>query len=203
MALRTLAAVTALCALSPAAAVASARPNFPRHVSGTISGTATQKASGNTVKSNWTISGARFRLAHVHYVEATWTGFYEVSGGTVTFEQSEIGNCGYSIKQTFALKGSLPSAKTTTPLFLERTMLGQDKYDGMLDPTKKWNVVESCSFPDQDPEIRQRAVAVPNLFNTGEKHGKIGRAMSGKFVYRDDAPYNSTTTTYKWSLRPR
>ena len=54
---------------------------------------------------------------------------------------------------------------------------------------------------DQDAEVRDRTVNVPDLFSTGEKSSKIGRAMTGKFVYRDDAPSFDSTTTYKWTLR--
>jgi hypothetical protein len=40
-----------------------------------------------------------------------------------------------------------------------------------------------------------------NLFDTGSKSGKIGRAMKGRYVYKDD--YLNSTKTFVWSLKPR
>ena len=82
MAFRTLAALLASLALIPAAvAEASAKPKFPRTVSGTISGSSSS-TRGNTVKETWMIKGVRFKLEHVRFVENTWTGFYKVTAGT-------------------------------------------------------------------------------------------------------------------------
>src|SRR5690349_8456263 len=122
MALRTLAALAALCALAPATAGASARPNFPERVAGTITGSSVLKTEGNTVKTTWTVSGARFKLVHVRSVEGSWTGFYSVTAGSVAFKQVETGVCGYTLEQKFALKSSLPKSKVSTPLALTRSL---------------------------------------------------------------------------------
>src|SRR3954471_6832752 len=100
MPLRTAAAGLALFALISAIASASTKPKFPRAVSGTISGSSTT-TRGNMVAESWTIKGARFKLEHVRFVENTWTGFYRVAAGTVTFSETETGSCGYSVQKTF------------------------------------------------------------------------------------------------------
>jgi hypothetical protein len=71
MAPRTVAAALASLALIPAAADASTRPNFPRTVSGTISGSSTAKKDGVTRKASWTVKGVRLKLVHVRFVENT------------------------------------------------------------------------------------------------------------------------------------
>src|SRR6476469_5644990 len=107
MAFRTLAALLVALALIPAAAEGSTKPRFPRTVSGTISGSSSS-TRGKTVRETWTINGVRFKLEHVRFVENTWTGFYKVAGGTVTFSESETGSCSYSVDRTFALRPAMP-----------------------------------------------------------------------------------------------
>ena len=197
---RTVAAVLACCALAPAAQ-ASSRPNFPKVVTGTVSGSYVSKKDGLTDKATWTIKGLRLKLVHVRFVENTWTGFYDVTAGTVTFTDNQTGSCSYSLNQTFALKPVLPSRKLTTPFSMTRNMLGKDSYGADMRPTKRWNVTETCSYEGSEPTTQTRKVTTGNLLDTGTTRFRIGRAMKGRYSYADD--YEHSTTVFKWSLKPR
>jgi hypothetical protein len=201
MALRALAAALASLTLVPAAAQGSTRPHFPKTVAGTISGAYLAKTDGSTYKASWSIAGARFKLVHIRSVEGSWTGFYVVTAGSVTYSESKSGPCSYELSEKFALKPAMPSSRVSTPLALTRSLTGHDTYGGMIQPKKHWTVTETCTFPDQEPSTDQVRIDARNLFDTGSKSGKIGRAMKGRFVYKDD--FNNSTKAYRWSLRPR
>ena len=151
------------------------------------------------IKTTWKVSKARFKLEHVRSVEGSWTGFYKVTGGSVHYTETETGNCTYEIDSTFPLLKTMPKNRISTPLALTRSLTGHDTYDGDVDPTKKWTIFESCTENDE-PLAQERTVNVPDLFSTGEKSGRIGRAMKGKFTYKDEAPSFKRTSTYSWSL---
>jgi hypothetical protein len=138
---------------------------------------------------------------HVRFVENTWTRFYNVSGGTVSFSESESGPCTYSVSETFALKSSMPSSRITTPFSMTRNMSGKDSYGADIRPTKRWNATETCTYPDSEPTTQTRKVTTDNLLDTGSKRFKIGGAMTGRYSYFDD--YLNATTVWKWSLKPR
>jgi hypothetical protein len=201
MAPRTVAAALASLALIPAAD-ASTRPNFPRTVSGTISGSHVAKRAGQMNKESWTIKGVRFTLVHVRFVENTWTGFYKVTAGTVTFSETQSGPCSYSLDKTFALKPAMPKRAVSTPFFLNRSMLGKDSYGGNIVPAIHWNVTETCTYPDGgEPTTQTMRVEPGNLFDSSSPSSfRIGKAMKGRYSYKD-GEYG--TTTYTWSLRPR
>jgi hypothetical protein len=204
MALRTVAAALASLALIPAVAEASTKPKFPRTVTGTISGTHLAKQPGDPQVFNqkWTIKGVRFTLEHVRFVENTWTGFYKVTAGTVTFSETESGPCTYSLEKTFALRPAMPKRPISTPFFLERDMLGRDSYGGNVSPTIHWTTTETCTDPDGG-EPRTDAVRVDpdNLFDSRSPRSfRIGRAMKGTYKYRDGEYGN---LSYSWSLKPR
>jgi hypothetical protein len=198
---RTLAIALACLAVVPAAAQASSRPNFPRTVTGTLGGSYSATEGETTHKASWTVKNVRFKLVHVRFVENTWTGYYNVSAGTVTYSQSETGPCSYSLQETFALKPAMPKNNPSTPFYMTRNMLGRDYYDGIVDPAKRWNVTETCNYPDQDQYTNTVKLEVGNLFDSGEKHFKIGKAMKGRYSYKDD--YLHATRTWTWSLKPR
>lgn len=201
MAVRTLALAVASLTLVPAAAQAASRPNFPRTVSGTISGSYVAKEGQTTYKASWSITGVRFKLVHVRSAEGSWTGFYNVTAGTVTYTESETGPCSYSVSDKFALKPAMPRPNPSTPLALTRSLLSRETYGGTIQPDKRWTVTETCAYPDQDPDTNEIKLEARNLFDTGGKNGKIGRAMKGRFVYEDD--FAHSTKTFKWSLTPR
>jgi hypothetical protein len=196
---RTVAVALASLALIPAVADASAKPKFPRTVSGTISGSSSS-TRGNTVKETWTIKGVRFKLEHVRFVENTWTGFYKVTAGTVTFFETETGACSYSLNKTFALRPAMPGRAISTPFYLERNMLGKDSYGGNIVPNVHWNVTESCPQEGGEPITQTMRVEPGNLFDSDSPASfRIGRAMKGSYKYKDD--YGATS--FKWSLKPR
>ena len=199
MAFRTLVALAVLCALPVAGAGASARPNFPSNVSGTISGKSVSKFSGNTVTTTWTIKKARFKLIHVRSVEGSWNGFYKVTGGEVAYKEVETGSCAYTLDSSFSLVKYMPKSRTTTPLALTRSLTGHDTYDGDITPTRRWTIIEQCQ-EGEDTVAQQKTIKVGDLFSTGEKSGTIGRAMKGRYTYVDDAPYGKSTDTFTWSL---
>jgi hypothetical protein len=203
MAPRTVAAVLACCAFIPSVAQASSRPNFPKTVSGTISGSYTGKRDGQTNNESWTIKSVRFRLEHVRFVENTWTGFYRVTGGTVTFSETESGPCTYSLQKTFALKPAMPKRAISTPFFLTRNMLGRDSYGGNIVPAVHWNATETCTYPDGgEPTTDTKRIEPGNLFDSRSPSSfRIGKSMKGTYKYFDD--YLKATTVFKWSLKPR
>jgi hypothetical protein len=202
MALRTVAAALVCCALIPSVAQASSRPSFPKTVTGEISGSHSGTRDGQTNKESWTIKDVRFRLAHVRYVENTWTGFYNVTGGTVTFSESQSGACSYSLEKTFPLKPNMPSSKTTTPFSMTRNMSGHDSYGGGIWPKLHWNATETCSYPGGEPTTNTVPLEPGNLFNANSPPSfRIGKAMKGTYKYYDD--YLNATTIFKWSLKPR
>ena len=171
-------------------------------MTGTISGSHSGKRGETTNKESWTIKNVRFRLVHVRFVENTWTGFYDVTGGTATFSESESGPCSYSIEKTFALKGNVKS-KTSTPFFLNRSMLGKDSYGGNILPKVHWNTTRTCTIPDGgEPTTETVRVEPGNLFDSDSPASfRIGKAMKGTYKYFDD--YLNATTIFKWSLKPR
>ncbi|MEA2496302.1 MAG: hypothetical protein QOJ29_4213, partial [Thermoleophilaceae bacterium] len=168
---------------------------------GTISGSYIAKKGGTTHTITWTIKGVRFELVHVRSAEGSWTGFYNVAAGKVSYVDKETGTCGYTLTEKFALAPAMPKHNPSTPFYMTRSMLSRENYGGNLEPKKRWTIFEACSYPDQDPEARQLTVTPRNMFDTGSKAGKVGRALSGKYVYKDD--FVQSTTTYKWSLKPR
>jgi hypothetical protein len=196
---RSALAALACLLLVPASTLAAARPKFPQRYTGAISGTYSAAKDGVTRQNAWTIKDATFRLEHVRPAEGSWTGFYEVTKGTVAYRETETGPCTYSIDDEFALKPSMPKRTISTPFFMRRSLLSKETYDGRLDVTKKFRVAESCDYGD-GAEVSFRTVEPPNFFDTGEARGKIGRALKGRFVYKDD--FRNATTTWKWSLRP-
>jgi hypothetical protein len=201
MALRTVAAALACCALIPSVAQASSRPSFPKTVTGEISGGHSGKRDGQTNKESWTIKNIRFRLVHVRFVENTWTGFYKVTGGTVTFSESQSGECSYSIEKTFPLKSNMKD-KTSTPLSMTRNMSGRDSYGGNIWPSIHWNATKTCSFPGGEPTTETIRVEPGNLFDASSPASfRIGKAMKGTYKYFDD--YLNATTTFTWSLKAR
>jgi hypothetical protein len=202
MALRTVAAALASLALVPATAGASTKPRFPRAVSGTISGASSSSRGGTTVKESWTISGVRFAHEHIRFVQNTWTGFYKVTAGTVRFSESESGPCSYSLDKTFALRPAMPKRPISTPLYLERNMLGKDSYGGNIVPNVHWSVTETCPYPDGgEPATDTKRTEPGNLFDSRAPRGfRIGKSMKGTYRY-DDGDYG--TTTFRWSLKPR
>jgi hypothetical protein len=204
MALRTALAVLASLALIPAVAGASTRPKFPRTVTGTISGSHNASRGGEqTNRESWTIKDVRFTLEHVRFVENTWTAFYKVTGGTVTFSESQTGQCSYSLEKTFALKTAMPKRAISTPFFLERNMSGRDSYGGNIVPQIHWSTTETCSYPDGgEPTTQTLRVEPGNLFDSDSPGSfRIGKAMNGRYTYKDD--YLNATTLFKWSLKPR
>jgi hypothetical protein len=201
MAPRTVPAALACCALIPATAQASSRPNFPKTVTGTISGSYAAKKDGTTHKATWKISSVRFKLVHVRQAEGSWTGFYKVTGGHVSYAETQSGPCSWSVSDSFDLAPAMPKNNISTPLALQRSLTGHDTYDGTIQPRKRWNVTETCSYPGSEPTTDEFKFDIRNLFDTGSKAGKIGRAMKGRFVYKDD--YLNSTRTFVWSLRPR
>src|SRR5215212_8732587 len=140
MALRTLAAAIACCALIPATAQASSRPSFPRTVTGTISGSYLAKKDGTTHKASWKITGARFKLVHVRSAEGSWTGFYKVTGGRVSYAESESGPCSFSLTDSFDLAPAMPTHNPSTPFYMQRSLLNRETYGGLIQPAKRWKV---------------------------------------------------------------
>jgi hypothetical protein len=201
MTLRTVAVGLGCLALLPAAAQASSKPNFPRTVTGTISGSYSAKQGETTNKASWTVKSVRFKLVHVRFLENTWTGYYDVTGGTVSYSETETGPCSYSLQQTFALKTAMPKRNPSTPFYMTRNMLGRDYYGGIVQPAKRWNVTETCSDSGGGQYTNALKLEARNLFDSGEKHFRIGQQMKGRYSYKDD--YLHATKTWTWSLKGR
>jgi hypothetical protein len=190
-------------ALVPAAAHAASQPRFPAGYSGTISGSIASSANGLTRKVSWTVKDIRFKLIHARQAEGSWSGYYKITAGTVHYTETtqDGADCAYTIDDSFALRPAIPRNYPSTPFFMTRNLLGREYYDGVIDPAKKWTVTDVCTSDDAAAQSPTRTIDAPNLFNTGERRGRIGGSLTGKHVTKDE--HTQSTTTYKWSLRPR
>jgi len=151
------------------------------------------------VKGQWKITGLVFRLSKVNSFEGGFTGLYKVTAGTVSYSESESGNCSYSASDTFALKKALPHPNPSAPLALDKDPLGRMITFGLIDVTRKLNVTETCLDPGGGPPAtEQRQLELPTLFDAGETSWKPGRRLHHTRTNRE----NNRNETFSWSLKP-
>ncbi len=183
----------------PANALAVSRPHYARAYRGTITGTTEFHDTGQDVKSQWTITGLVFRLYKVTAFEGGYTGLYKVTAGTVSYSETETGDCSYSASDKFALKKALPHPLTSVSLALDKDPLGRMTMLGLIDVTRKLNVTETC--PDSEggpPSTSQRQLQVPTLFDPGETSWRPGKRLHHKRTQPED----NGKQTFSWNLKP-
>jgi hypothetical protein len=190
-------AVAALVA--PPCALGASRPSFAHSYRGTISGTFSSSENGNVVKAHWKITGIVFRLTKVQAFEGGFTGVYKVTRGTVSYSETETGTCTYSAGDKFGVAKALPHPNPSTPLALDQDPLGRKTILGLIDVSRKLKVTESCPDPNGGPPTtNDRTLAIPTLFDPGEKPWRPGRRLHQTNRVRD----RSETDTWSWNLKP-
>lgn len=183
----------------PAAALGASRPTFAHSYRGTISGTFSDTEAGNVTKAQWKITGLVFRLTKVQAFEGGFTGLYKVSRGTVSYSETETGTCSYSVGDKFGLARALPRPNPSAPFALDQDPIGRKTILGLIDVNRKVKTTESCPDPDGGPPaITQRTLALPTLFDGGEKAWRPGRRLHGTNRQSD----RSARTIWTWKLKP-
>lgn len=177
-------------------------PRFSKSYHGSITGHKTVSQGDTTTTSDWTVKGVRFKLYKVRLFEGGYTGFYAPTAGTVTFREKKTGPCTYSFEKSFALKTAIQSRREAVPFYLDKSPLARFTYDANLRPKKRYEVTETCKYPDYEPPPSQETIEVPELMRTGARRGLPGRRLTGKYVYKDDFSDFKKSTTYRWDLKP-
>jgi hypothetical protein len=141
-----------------------------------------------------------FRLDTVQAFEGGFTGIYKVTRGTVTYSETETGNCSYSVSAKFGLKGALPHPNPSAPFALDKDPLGRMTMLGLLNVDRQFKATESCPDSEGGPPLtEQRTLEPPTLFDPGEAHWRAGRRLHHTRVERDGSRGKRTWT---WNLKP-
>jgi hypothetical protein len=191
--------VSAALLAAPAGALGASRPSFAHSYRGTISGTFSSSEGGNVVKGQWKIAKLVFRLTKVQAFEGGFTGIYKVTRGTVSYSETETGTCSYSAGDKFGLARALPHPNPSTPLALDQDPLGRKTILGLINVNRKIKTTESCPDPDGGPPTTTaRTLALPTLFDPGEKRWRPGRRLHSTNRQTD----RSSKQAWTWNLRP-
>jgi hypothetical protein len=191
--------VSAALLAAPAGALGASRPSFAHSYRGTISGTFSSSEGGNVVKGQWKITKLVFRLTKVQAFEGGFTGIYKVTRGTVSYSETETGTCSYSAGDKFGLARALPHPNPSTPLALDQDPLGRKTILGLINVNRKIKTTESCPDPDGGPPTTTaRTLALPTLFDPGEKRWRPGRRLHSTNRQTD----RSSKQAWTWNLRP-
>ncbi len=198
------ASVLLACCLAVPAGAATSKPKFAKTYRGTVSGTTSTRANGQTLDTNWTITGVVFRLKSIRAFEGGWTGIYKVGGGKVSFNVSgSEQDCSYVAHEVFKLAGSLPKHAVSVPFALDKNPLGHYSIMGLLDPSKRIAATEFCTDSDSgQKQTSTKQIDVPDLLNAGEKGWKPGRAIKGSNAQRDSFDDTKSSRTWRWNLKP-
>jgi len=201
---RLFAAALIVCALTPAAQAAG-QPPFPHSYRGTVSGTldARDGSQGTATKASWTIKGVALRLTRVIKTDASWSAYYAVTGGKITYHEAETGSCSYAFDTTLPLRTSL--SKTSAPFALSQSLFFNHPTTALGSMTVKhgFKVSETCPQPDGEPaQISKRTIQLPTLFDPGEKRLKLGRRFADHNSSRDSSNGNRSTIKWSWVLKP-
>ena len=193
------AAVAGVVAALPAQALGASRPTYAHAYRGTISGTFTDTHAGNDVKARWKITGLVFRLTKVQAFEGGFTGIYKVTRGTVSYSETETGDCSYSTTDKFALKSALPHPNPSVPLALDQDPLGRKTILGLINVTRRIKTTETCPDPSGGPPISSpRTLSLPTVFDAGESPWRPGRRLHHTNRQRD----RTAKTSWTWNLKP-
>jgi hypothetical protein len=182
-----------------AGALGASRPSFAHSYRGTITGSFSNSEDGNVVKGQWKISGVVFRLSKTQAFEGGFTGLYKITRGTVTYSETETGTCSYSAGDKFGVAKALPHPNPSVPMALDQDPLGRKTMLGLIDVTRKLKTTESCPDPDGGPPtMSTRTLALPTLFDPGEKGWRPGRRLHSSNRQTD----RNAKTVWSWNLKP-
>ena len=193
-----LAAVVVSLAL-PAVTLGASRPNFAKAYRGTLAGSFSNKDGGETIKAQWKITGVVLRRYKVQPFEGGFTGIYKVTHGTVSYSETESGDCSYSATDKFGLAKAIGRHPTSTPFALDQDPLGRKTILGLIMVNRKLKTTESCADPNGGPATTEtRTLALPTLVDFGEKGWRPGRRLHSGNRQTD----RSAKTVWTWNLRP-
>jgi hypothetical protein len=193
-----LAAVVVSLAL-PAVTLGASRPNFAKAYRGTLAGSFSNKDGGETIKAQWKITGVVLRRYKVQPFEGGFTGIYKVTHGTVSYSETESGDCSYSATDKFGLAKAIGRHPTSTPFALDQDPLGRKTILGLIMVNRKLKTTESCADPNGGPATTEtRTLALPTLVDFGEKGWRPGRRLHSKNTQSD----RSARTVWSWNLKP-
>jgi len=193
-----LAAVVVSLAL-PAVTLGASRPNFAKAYRGTLAGSFSNKDGGETIKAQWKITGVVLRRYKVQPFEGGFTGIYKVTHGTVSYSETESGDCSYSATDKFGLAKAIGRHPTSTPFALDQNPLGHKTILGLIMVNRKVKTTESCADPNGGPATSEtRTLALPTLVDFGEKGWRPGRRLHSRNKQSD----RSEKTVWSWNLKP-
>jgi len=156
-------------------------------------------SGGETVSASWKISGLVFRLTKVQAFEGGFTGLYKVTRGTVSYSESETGDCSYSGSLRFGLAKAFPHPNPSVPLALDQDPLGRKTMLGLVNVRPKLAVTESCPQDEGSPPVTTtRKLSLPTLFDPGESSWRPGRKLHHRRTERS----GDEKRTWTWSLKP-
>jgi hypothetical protein len=186
-------------ALPAGGAFAASRPSFAKSYRGSISGSFSNKEGGETVKASWKITGLVFRLTKVQAFEGGFTGIYKVTRGSVSYSETETGDCSYSASDKFGLAKAIGRNPTSVPFAPDQDPLGHKTILGLIIVNRKIKTTESCSDPNGGPPTTStRTLSLPTLVDFGEKGWRPGRRLHSRNGQTD----RSEKTSWTWSLKP-
>jgi hypothetical protein len=183
----------------PTAALGASRPSFAHYYRGTISGSFSNNDAGEVIKAQWKMTGVVLRRTKVQAFEGGFTATYKVTRGTVSYSETETGDCSYSASAKFGLAKAIPRNAPSVPFALDQDPLGRKTMLGLVDVNRKIKTTESCPDPDGGPPVTSnRTLTLPTLFDPGEKHWSPDRRLHGSNKQSD----RSEKQVWSWNLRP-
>lgn len=189
----------AAIAAVPASGSAASRPSFAHSYRGALSGLFTDTHAGNKVTARWKVTQVVLRLTKVQAFEGGFTGLYKVTRGSVSYSETESGNCSYTATSTFGLARAIPRNGPSVPFALDQDPLGRRTMLGLINVNQKLKTTESCPDPNGGPpSTAQRTLSLPTLFDPGEKRWSPGRRLHRTNTQRD----TNSKTSWTWDLKP-
>lgn len=191
--------VVLACLALPAGALAASRPSFAKSYRGTITGSFSNKDSGNVFSAKWKITGLVFRRYKAQAFEGGFTGLYKVTRGTVTYSETETGNCSFSASDKFGLAKAIGRNPTSVPFALDQNPIGHKTILGLIDVNRKVKTTETCPDPDGGPPTTNNlTLSLPTLVDFGEKGWRPGRRLHSGNRQTD----RNVKTIWTWNLMP-
>jgi hypothetical protein len=189
----------ALALALPASAFGASRPSFAHSYRGTITGSFSNREGGDVLKGDWKITGLVFRRYKVQAFEGGFTGLYKVTRGTVTYSETETGDCSYSASDKFGLAKAIGRNPPSVPFAPDQGPTGGRTIFGLITVNRKVKTTESCPDPNGGPPTTgSRTLSLPPLVDFGEKHWRPGHRIHGSNRQTD----RSEKTIWTWNLRP-
>jgi hypothetical protein len=174
----------------------SARPHAPRHYTGTVTGS---YRFGHVVES-WTVSKVTYKLFNFRFARGSWGGNYRLTGGKVTYQSAETGECAYNTSGSLQL-GKLPwSAANINFLQLRGSTYG---YSGTASKSHRVAVTEKCEQAgEQYTSTRQINPAGGLWIQTRfSQKFRLGHRIKGHYTTPKD--FRGGIESWSWNFAPK